>query len=270
VTPSDPLARLVEGDVAGAQAALVRLADEAAARGDHDRAVRARASAAGLSRATGDLDGAEAHLRAASSSCGPDAAAARALEYAELALARGDLVSAAYHAERARGLAEDDHLVARLQRFGPRLEVAERCLATRPQADAMPSVDHLMAGVDEPYAEALRRLMHAVGTGDASLMAPAADELRRASLEAVSPEGYLFAAFVASLAADARGDRLTAYTSLATALVTLSDLLGREPAVAVVEPALHYLLDNWGEEEFFGVKARHDELARQRRSGAPA
>lgn len=109
---------------------------------------------------------------------------------------------------------------------------------------------------------AMIRAAAALSSGDAVAARAAGEEARQASLEAVSPGGYVGASLTISAAADRLGDRHGAYAALATGWVTLGDLLGEEAARAVFEPPMIDLRTRWGDELFAAVKAEHDDRRR--------
>lgn len=100
-------------------------------------------------------------------------------------------------------------------------------------------------------------------TGDALGHAQRAKD---ASLRAVMPLQYLTAVLSESRVADATGDRVRAYTALASGLVTIADLLGNEAASSALVPELERLRDSWGAEVFAAVKQQHDDLRRAART----
>lgn len=89
---------------------------------------------------------------------------------------------------------------------------------------------------------------------------------RDAALAAVAPLAYFAAAVSLSRAADLQGDRIEAYRTLATAWVTLGDLLGQPVARSWVEPVMLTLQWQWGLPAFAAVRAEHDRLRRAERS----
>ncbi len=89
-----------------------------------------------------------------------------------------------------------------------------------------------------------------------------AERARAESLEARSPLTYVGAAVALAGMAEAAGDRLGAYASLAKGWATLSDLLGSEQARGAFEPALLDLKARWGDEAFASVKAEYEESRR--------
>lgn len=260
-----------EPPVTGADAIereLVRIAEAALADGNVARAVRARATASGLCRAAGDTEAAAAHLHAVRRIvCSGDAAAALALEEAELALVDGDVDAALRHLADALAQAESAPVRGRCVRLRARVAAASQWPPAvsrhRPVSGAIPDP---RAVLDPTLAAVGQRLAEAVASGDPQLMIDVATELRRHALDTDDPGSYSFAAGVESLAAEALGDDLRAYTSLATAYVTVLDIGGRDAASQLVEPWLIYLLEVWGQPKFESVKRRHDEERRRHKS----
>ncbi|WP_321963642.1 hypothetical protein [Paraburkholderia sp. J7] len=100
------------------------------------------------------------------------------------------------------------------------------------------------------------RLERAAGHWDAARLA--AGEARAKALEAVAPVPYFASSVELAEVFDALGQRVDAYTSLATACATLSDLLGPDVARSWVEPCLLALRLRWGDADFAAVKREHD------------
>ena len=104
------------------------------------------------------------------------------------------------------------------------------------------------------------RQARAAGTIPAALLA--AEQARALALTCVAPLTYFAAAALLADLHDAQGDRITAYRALATAWVTLADLLGREIAASWVKPLLLAFHLRWGTAEFQRVKRLHDAQRR--------
>jgi hypothetical protein len=111
---------------------------------------------------------------------------------------------------------------------------------------------------------ALLEVARGLERGETDTAIEAAERARAESLLAVNPLTYLAAAVAIAELADRRNDRSRAYQTMATALVTLADVVGRASARALAEPELVALKERWGETEFAAVKARHDEMQRTR------
>jgi hypothetical protein len=116
---------------------------------------------------------------------------------------------------------------------------------------------------------ALLDVARALEHDDVERAARSAAQAQAESLEAVNPLTYLVASVSLSELADRRGDRLQAYETMATALATLGDLIGRPQARALAEPQLLALRDRWGPVDFAAVKARHDDRRRAAMRGGP-
>jgi hypothetical protein len=95
-----------------------------------------------------------------------------------------------------------------------------------------------------------------------------AGEARNLSLRAVQPISYLASAAVASELHEASGDRVAAYGVLATAWVTLGDLLGREMAASWVKPLLLACAAKWGDLAFAKAKAEYEAARRAQSDGS--
>lgn len=114
----------------------------------------------------------------------------------------------------------------------------------------------------------LRAQMHcvraacALARDDAAAARHEALAARDAALAAVAPLAYFSAAVSLARAADALGDRAEAYRSLATAWVTLADLLGAAVGRSWVEPVLAAFQWQWGAEAFAAVRAAHERTRR--------
>jgi transcription elongation GreA/GreB family factor len=102
----------------------------------------------------------------------------------------------------------------------------------------------------------------ALAAGDAEAACRSARSARAAALEAVAPVCFLAACALLARAADQTGDRLEAYRVLATAWVTLGDLLGEPVAQSWVSPLLSLYRVAWGTAAFDAVKAGHDQRRR--------
>lgn len=154
------------------------------------------------------------------------------------------------------------------------LEHANRALQAGEHAHALAVADRpglvSHAAVDAHLrSERLLLLARAsASAGDHRGAAATAEAARAAALEAVAPLSYFAAAALLAQEAEETGDRLAAYTALATAWVTLGDLLGMEVAGSWVAPLLEACRLRWGSAAFAAVKAEHDERRRRARSGA--
>ncbi len=85
---------------------------------------------------------------------------------------------------------------------------------------------------------------------------------RDAALQAVVPVSYFAANVELAESLSAMGDLSTAYGTLATAWVTLSDLLGKDVAASWVEPCLLGYKIRWGDEVFQKAKATYETQRR--------
>ena len=90
---------------------------------------------------------------------------------------------------------------------------------------------------------------------------------RDAALEAVAPVTYFSAGAELAAALDAAGERVAAYGALASAWVTLADLLGGEAARSWVEPCLVAYQLKWGTDDFAETKSRYETIRRAEMSG---
>ena len=93
-----------------------------------------------------------------------------------------------------------------------------------------------------------------------------AELARQRALQAFDPIGYLVAASTIADLADAMGDRVHAYGMLATAWVTLGDLLGPEFSEVAVTPKLRAFQANWGDAVFGAARKAYEDQRRTRRS----
>lgn len=110
------------------------------------------------------------------------------------------------------------------------------------------------------------RLERAAGHWEAARIA--AREARANALDAIAPVPYFAASVESAELFDALGQRADAYGSLASAWVTLADLLGEPVAKSWVEPCLLALRLRWGDAGFFDAKRTHDDRRRAQRNEA--
>ena len=115
---------------------------------------------------------------------------------------------------------------------------------------------------------ALLAVAAAAEAGDAEGTAAAAGAARTEALASRDPIAYLASSLALAQLAELAGARVEAYGTLATAWVTLGDLIGVDSGRASVEPALLAMQARWGATEFAAVKAVHDERRRAARSAA--
>ena len=85
-----------------------------------------------------------------------------------------------------------------------------------------------------------------------------AERARAEALAGRSATGYVAAAVALAALADATGDRLGAYASLAVGWATLRDLVGADGARAAFQPHLVALRSRWGPAAFARVKAAYE------------
>jgi tetratricopeptide (TPR) repeat protein len=121
----------------------------------------------------------------------------------------------------------------------------------------------LQSGDDTAVADvAMLTASTALDAGDLPVALDAAEQARAAALRSVNPAAYVGSSLAIAMAAEQSGDRLRAYTALATGWATLGDLLGAEAARDVFEPQVAAMRDRWGAEEFGRVKDEHDAIRR--------
>jgi len=94
--------------------------------------------------------------------------------------------------------------------------------------------------------------------------APDLADARATALQKRDLPGYLAACIAQAQLANARGDRVAAYRSLAVGWVTLADVTGPRPAEASFRPQLEQLRQEWGAEEFAAVRATYEREAGRR------
>ena len=129
------------------------------------------------------------------------------------------------------------------------------------------------AAADDLHLRAQRHCVSAacaLACGDAASARTEALAAREAALAAVAPLAYFAAAVSLARAADTLGDRAEAYRSLASAWVTLADLLGPEVGRSWVEPVLAAFQWQWGAEAFAAVRAAHERARRAQLDGGAA
>ncbi|MGW6707547.1 hypothetical protein ACWGDE_22020 [Streptomyces sp. NPDC054956] len=94
--------------------------------------------------------------------------------------------------------------------------------------------------------------------GDAELALRRFDAARQGALDATDPIAYLAAVGEAVAAAESLGDDAGAYARLATAWVTLGDLLGGEGGRRLVRPLLEGLRDRLGATRFAAARKAYE------------
>jgi len=143
------------------------------------------------------------------------------------------------------------------------LEVASRdAQALARGATPADSIAHLLCELELARA----RLSAARGALDAA--ETSARAAREVALESASPLGYFTAAALLSYYADLRDARLVTYTALATAWVTLGDLVGRDLARSWVQPLLEVYREKWSADTFDAIKREHDDQRRAARGAS--
>jgi tetratricopeptide (TPR) repeat protein len=180
------------------------------------------------------------------------------------------LPEAATDFDAARRLLADEHGAqlggfvrteqARLLLDHGQIAEAERVLSQlADELGAPPADQHLLSEL----LVARARIARAGGHTEEALAT--ADEARAAALAAVAPVAYFSASVELAEAQGALDLRAEAYGTLATALVTLGDVVGLDAARSWVEPVLIALRVGWGGAAFDAAKAdyerrRRDEL----------
>jgi hypothetical protein len=109
---------------------------------------------------------------------------------------------------------------------------------------------------------ALLRARQARMAGSIPLALQSVEQARDLALTGVDPLTYFAAVALLAELKDGQGDRVAAYRALATAWVTLADLLGRPIAASWVQPLLLAFQLRWGSAEFQRVKGLHDSQRR--------
>ncbi len=177
------------------------------------------------------------------------------------------LADAAADFDSARRLLADGHGVglagfvrteqARLLLDHGQAEEAERALTQLADEIGGPPEDqHLLAEL----LVARARMARAGGRAEEALTA--AGDARTAALAAVAPMVYFAASVELAEAQDALDRRTEAYGTLATALVTLGDVLDLDVARSWVEPVLHALRVRWGVDAFAQARAQYERRRR--------
>lgn len=121
--------------------------------------------------------------------------------------------------------------------------VASGDVAVRAQVDAVEAAEALAAGD--------------LATSRAHFLAA-----RDGALESVDAATYLAAVSGLAAVTERLGDRVAAYAVLASAWVTVADLLGREVAVAAIKPQLAAQHERWGATAFAAVKEAYESARR--------
>jgi tetratricopeptide (TPR) repeat protein len=93
-----------------------------------------------------------------------------------------------------------------------------------------------------------------------------AERSRAAALEAVAPLSYFAASVELAEALQSKDSRIDAYSTLATAWATLSDLMGKEVAGSWVEPCLLAYKLRWGTPAFEQAKKEYEARRRANRT----
>jgi hypothetical protein len=238
----DARGRLATGDVAGA----ARLVEEAAAEwqavGNVTEEARCLRLAASLARYAGDRDRAVA-----------DFAAAAAHGDASALLATGRVEEAVEAFRRAGTVLSLVDGVGQLQLAG-HTDLAEQLAA---EAEAAAGGDHAVAS-----SLALLAAGRALDRRDPDAARSHAERARAEALAGRSVAGYVSAAVALAGLADAAGDRIGAYASLAVGWATLGDLVGADGARAAFRPPLLALRDQWGTAAFAAAKAGYESKVR--------
>jgi hypothetical protein len=206
----------------------------------------------------GDLAGARDRLEAAAEFWRTQENPAEAARCLRLASSLAAFERAALSSERvltALSLVDD---VSQAQAAG-RVDMAER-LSEQADRVAAEAGDHASAA-----QLALLATARALDRGDPEAARVHAERARAEALAGRSASGYLGAAVALAELAEAAGDRVAAYASLAIGWVTLRDLVGAEQARAAFQPRLSALRQRWGATEFARVKAAYE--APQRKAG---
>jgi hypothetical protein len=251
------------GDTEGALASAQALAATATA--DPDRvAFAAAAERAEALAAAGDGEAAVAAYRDALTYADvlrlPATWRAAVLRRLGEAQARTGSVAAArasYAEARALHAQSGDTSGARLVE----VEYAEALVGVATGSDVTAAIEAAQAAQQDAALAprlALLRARLALQQGDVAAALGAAQETRELALDAVEPVAYFAAAALLAQVHVIAGDRMAAYRALATAWVTLGDLLGRDIAASWVRPLLLALAVQWGEAGFAQVKAAYD------------
>ncbi|MFE2287969.1 hypothetical protein ACFXDJ_27860 [Streptomyces sp. NPDC059443] len=98
--------------------------------------------------------------------------------------------------------------------------------------------------------------------GDPRLALRRFDTARQGALDATDPISYLAAVAEAVAVAETLGEHVGAYGRLATAWVTVGDLLGAESGRQLVRPLLEELRERLGAERFSAARAAYEARAR--------
>jgi hypothetical protein len=189
-------------------------------------------------------------------------------------LAAGDVAGAARLVEeaavewrRAGNTAEEarcHRLAATLARYADQLSLVDGVplagyadLAERLVADAEAGGDHAIAS-----SLALLAAGRALDRRDLDAARAHAERARAEALAGRSVAGYVSAAVALAGLADAAGDRVGAYASLAVGWATLRDLVGADGARAAFRPPLLALRQQWGTAAFEDAKAGYETKVR--------
>ena len=176
--------------------------------------------------------------------------ALEALEEAQaLARGAGNAVSAARLAVESAGLA------------GAADHPAAEAIARRARARAQEAGDAVALADLELLAAA-----RALTDDDPQAALAACARARKLALQAVAPLQYIGASLAFARVADAAGERVQAYESLAVGWVTLADLLGADAARSVYQPELERMREQWGADEFGRARGAYEARRRAERS----
>lgn len=92
------------------------------------------------------------------------------------------------------------------------------------------------------------------------------DQARQGALDVGDPLSYFSASVGSSHAAELLGDIKNSYARLATAWVSLSDVLGAETAAKMIRPEMEGLRDRLGADNFMAAKRQYEKERRYERT----
>lgn len=140
---------------------------------------------------------------------------------------------------------------------------AAAVLADIDPASAERVISELSQTVPSDEAAATRRGLVggkvAMQAGAPDLALKRFDKARQGALDVGDPLSYFTASVGASHAAEFLGDAKTSYARLATAWVSLSDVLGAETATKMLRPEMEGLRDRLGADTFMTAKRQYEK-----------
>ncbi len=258
----DARSRLSTGDLAGAAALVEAAARSWHAAGNAAEEARCLHLAATLTRHAGRAAESVALAERAVAAAESGPAIEQGYGTALLAAGRPEEAVAAFRRAAAAAADPTAGALSLVDGVGQLQAAGHTDLADRLAEVADAAV--VAAGAHEAAARlALLTAARALDRGEPDGARSHAERARAEALAGRSATAYLAAAVALSAIADATGDRVGAYASLAVGWATLRDLVGAEGARAAFQPHLLRLRDTWGAAGFAEAKAAYEAGVRR-------